>query len=197
MSRPELAAVLEEIELFERERTDRQSVEVAILLYNHGVSLCKVKRVLGWLGVERSHVAVWTWIQTFGQKLPAAGRRPVADLPSIILMDETAISQQGEEFTVFAGVDPETPHLLHAAVASSRTTLTTRWFLSDLAELYGRAPPIVVTDGATYGPVFRPLGVTSPTAQRTNPYRTLDPRAKTPHQHVLRLLYWDVLTTTG
>ena len=72
---PELAEVLEEIEFFERERTDRQSVELAILLYNHGVSLRKVKRVLGWLGVERSHVAIWKWVQKFGQKLTEAGRR--------------------------------------------------------------------------------------------------------------------------
>ena len=157
---PELAEVLEEIEFFERERTDRQSVELAILLYNHGVSLRKVKRVLGWLGVERSHVAIWKWIQKFGQKLSEAGRRPAADLPAVVLMDETAITQQGEEFTLFAAVDPETRHLLHASVAPSRNTLTTRRFLAELAELYGRSPPIVVTDGATYGPVFTPLGVT-------------------------------------
>ena len=157
---PELAEVLEEIEFFERERTDRQSVELAILLYNHGVSLRKVKRVLGWLGVERSHVAIWKWVQKFGQKLTEAGRRPAADLPAVVLMDETTLTQQGEEFTLFAAVDPETRHLLHASVAPSRNTLTTRRFLAELAELYGRAPPIVVTDGATYGPVFTPLGVT-------------------------------------
>ena len=157
---PELAEVLEEIEFFERERTDRQSVELAILLYNHGVSLRKVKRVLGWLGVERSHVAIWKWIQKFGQKLTEAGRRPAADLPAVVLMDETTITQQGEEFTLFAAVDPETRHLLHASVPPSRNTLTTRRFLAELTELYGRAPPIVVTDGATYGPVFTPLGVT-------------------------------------
>ena len=75
-------------------------------------------------------------------------------------MDETAIKQQGEEFTLFAAVDPETRHLLDASVAPSRNTLTTRLFLAELAELYGRAPPIVVTDGATYGPVFTPLGIT-------------------------------------
>ena len=79
---PELAEVLDEIEFFERERTDRQVVELAILLYNHGVSLRKVERVLGWLGVERSHVAIWTWTQKFGQRLAEAGRRPAARRPS-------------------------------------------------------------------------------------------------------------------
>jgi len=72
---PELTEVLDEIEFFERERTDRQVVELAILLYDCGVSLRKVARVLGWIGVERSHVAVWMWIQKFGQKLTEAGRR--------------------------------------------------------------------------------------------------------------------------
>jgi len=69
--------MLDEIEFFERERTDRQSVELAILLYNHGVSVRKVKRVLGWLGVERSHVAIWKWGQKCGRKLTEAGRRPL------------------------------------------------------------------------------------------------------------------------
>jgi hypothetical protein len=31
-------------------------------------------------------------------------------------MGETAISQRGEEFTLFAAVDPDTRHLLHASV---------------------------------------------------------------------------------
>jgi hypothetical protein len=63
---PELAEVLDEIGFFERERTDRQLDRLAILLYNHGVSLREIGRVLGWLGVDRSHVAIWKWIRKFG-----------------------------------------------------------------------------------------------------------------------------------
>lgn len=59
MNLPELTEVLDEIEFLERERTDRQVVELAILLYNFGVSFCKVVRVLGWIGIERLDVAVW------------------------------------------------------------------------------------------------------------------------------------------
>ena len=72
------------------------------------MSLRKVKRVLGWLGVVRSHVAIWKWIQKFGQKLREAGRRPDADLPAIVSMDETTIKQQAEESMMFPAVDPET-----------------------------------------------------------------------------------------
>jgi putative transposase len=157
---PRLTEVLEEIEFFERERTDRHHVEVAILLYDCGVSLRRVAQVLGWMGIKRSHVAVWKWIQKFGHCLSEAGRRPAADLPAVMLLDETVVKQRGQQFTLFAAVDPETRHLLHAAVAPSRNYLTTRRFLMEIAELYGRAPPIVVTDGATYGPVFTHLGIT-------------------------------------
>ena len=99
LSLPELDEVLDEIEFFERERTDRHVVEVAILLYDCGVSLRLVAQVLSWIGVERSHVTVWEWIQKFGQRLGAAGRRPAADLPAVVLMDETVVKQRGHEFT--------------------------------------------------------------------------------------------------
>jgi len=66
MHLPKLTEVLDEIGFFERERTDPQVVELAILLYNFGVSFRKVARVLDWIGVERSDVAVWNWVQKFG-----------------------------------------------------------------------------------------------------------------------------------
>jgi len=134
--------------------------ELAILLYNFGVSFEKVARVLGWIGVKRSDVAVWNWVQKFGRPLREAGRRPAADLPAVVLLDETVVKQRDEEFTLFIAADPETRHLLHAAVAPSRNYLTSWRFLAELGELYGRGQPIVVTDGATYGPDFTRLGVT-------------------------------------
>ena len=157
---PELTEVLDEIEFIERERTDHQFVELAILLYSCGVSLRRVAQVLGWIGVERSHVAIWKWIQKFGQRLEEAGRRLAADLPAVMLMDETIVKHRGQQFTLFAAVDPETRHLLHAAVVLSRNYLTTRQFLEKVANVYGRLSPIVVTDGASYGPVFTHLGIT-------------------------------------
>jgi transposase-like protein len=156
----ELSVVLDEFEFFECELTDSSLVVPATLPYDLGVSFRKIARVLGWIGVERSHVAVWMWIQKFGEGLAEADRRPAADLPAVLLMDETVVKQQGEEFTLFVAVDPETRHLLHATVAPSRNYLTTRRFLTEIAELYGRNPPIVVTDGASFGPVFSHLGIT-------------------------------------
>lgn len=75
-------------------------------------------------------------------------------------MDETVIKQRRQEFRLFAIVDPETRHLIHAAIAPSRNYLTSRRFRPVIADLYGRATPIVVTDEASYGPVFTRMGVT-------------------------------------
>ena len=72
---PTLIDVLDEIEFFERKQTDHYVVELAILLYDFGVSLREVARILDWTGVERSDVAIWTWIQKFGQRLREADRR--------------------------------------------------------------------------------------------------------------------------
>lgn len=47
------------------------------------------------------------------------------------------VKQQGEGFTLFVAVDPETRHLLHAAVAPWRNYLTTRRFLSGIPNCAG------------------------------------------------------------
>lgn len=71
----------------------------------------------------------------------------VSSIPPTSASD-SLISQRGDEFTLFAAVDPETRHILHAAVAPTRNYLTTWRFFEQLRELYGRLPPIVVTNGA-------------------------------------------------
>jgi transposase-like protein len=42
---------------------------------------------------------------------------------------------------------------------SSQNYLTAWRFIEELRELYGRRPPIIVTDGTTYGPDFARLGI--------------------------------------
>ena len=105
---PELGEALEEPNVFKRDRTESFVVELAIVLYNSGVSLRKTERVLGRINVERSHVAIWNWIQKFGERLSATGRQTVAEVPSRILLDETVIVQHGEQFILFAALDGAT-----------------------------------------------------------------------------------------
>lgn len=54
----ELGEIPEEIAFSERKRANRWFFALAILLYTHSLSVRKTKRVLGWLGVNRSHAAI-------------------------------------------------------------------------------------------------------------------------------------------
>ena len=140
---PGLEEALEDVEFFERDRTESFVVELAIVFHNSGVSLRETERVLGWIGVERSHVAVWNWIQKFGERLSVTGWRPVAEVPSRILLDETVVVQHGEQFVLFAALDP-----------------ATRRFLEEIEKPYGGLPEVVITDGATgYGAAFGRLRI--------------------------------------
>lgn len=85
-------------------------------------------------------MAIWKWVQKFGQRLAEGCRRPATDMPAVVLIDETAVSQRGKELTLFAALNSETRYLLHASVAPSINTFTNRQFLTEFAELYGRVP---------------------------------------------------------
>lgn len=50
---------------------------------------------------------------------------------------------------LFAAVDPETRHLLHAEVTHKQNYLAAWRFFEHVREVYGRVPPIVVTDGGS------------------------------------------------
>jgi hypothetical protein len=53
-----LEEALKDVEFFKCDRTDSLVVELAIVLYDSGVSLRKTQRVLACIGAERSHVAI-------------------------------------------------------------------------------------------------------------------------------------------
>jgi len=72
----------------------------------------------------------------------------------------TAVIQHGEQFVLFAALDPATREVVHLGVAPSRNYLTTRWFLEEIEELYGELPEVVITDGARgYGAAFGRLRI--------------------------------------
>jgi len=80
MNLPELTEALDEIEFFERERTDHQVVELAVLLYDCGVSLCKVAGFSDGSASSglTSGVDVDSEVRTIGRSWSAACRGPAA-----------------------------------------------------------------------------------------------------------------------
>jgi len=74
-------------------------------------------------------------------------------------MDETIVKQRAKSLrcssqSIRRLAISSTRRLLHRGITSQLGDSSPKW------SLYGRAPPIVVTDGASYGPVFNPLGIT-------------------------------------
>ena len=60
---------------------------------------------------------------------PDSGRNP-----DTIALDETVVKVNGERFWLYAAVEPETNVILHVSLYSTRTIVTTKLFLRDLAE---------------------------------------------------------------
>lgn len=48
---PTLLEVLDDVDCFEFERTNRGTIHLALVLYDAGVLLHKTQRILGWFGV--------------------------------------------------------------------------------------------------------------------------------------------------
>jgi transposase-like protein len=153
--------VLERINFFERGRTERFYVKLGLVLYNVGLSLRKVKKVLKWLGIDVSHVAVWEWVRKLGGKLAGSRSEPANETPKeLVVMDETMVKQRGEHQTVFAALDPRTKEVVHTDIFPVRNYYTTRKSLEGIGELYGELPDTVITDAASgYGNAFYHLRI--------------------------------------
>jgi putative transposase len=81
-----------------------------------GLSLREIVAVLDWLGVDRSHGAVWNWTHTLAE---AQDDPPTAE-PSRVAVDETQIEVEGENKWLYAAIDTESKLLLEIDVYSRR-----------------------------------------------------------------------------
>lgn len=135
---------LDEVEFFERERTNRFYVELAIVLYNSGLALAQRRTLIrGDLEVDRP-------------------LRRAADRggPSQMLLDETVVRQRGEEFVLYTALVPETREVVNLGVYPAKSYLTTRLFLRRSSSCTGRCPePSLPMGHASTEPHFRRLRI--------------------------------------
>jgi putative transposase len=131
----ELATLLRETldggaeDVWENERTPTPVRRFGVRLQSVGLSVRETEAVLGWLGVDRSHGAVWRW----NHRLADAEDPPTAQ-PRRVAVDETAVRIGGTWHWVYAAIDVDSKLLLDIELCSHRGTDTAAAFLHRLTE---------------------------------------------------------------
>ena len=130
--------------IVERERTSAAIMMYALYLYFLGLSFRNTSRALEPF-VERSHVAIWQWVQRFDPKQVYPCKRIAA-----FLIDETQLQIGSTEAWVWVAVEPIHRVVLGVYISRHRNMLVVESFLKSLIEIYGNH--IVYSDGGTWYP---------------------------------------------
>ncbi len=109
---------VESLEAWENERTPTPIRVFGVRLHSMGLSVRETTAVLEWLGVERSHGAVWSWTHRLADRQPD----PPSATPTRVAVDETAIRVDGELCWLYAAIDIESKLLLDVELFSRRGT---------------------------------------------------------------------------
>src|SRR6056297_3377394 len=133
-----------ELDFVERERTPRRLMKLGIRLHLAGLSLSNTVSELDKFGVERSRKAVHDWVQK-------ADLQPTSDAsPDHVALDETVIRINGQQFWLYAAVDPDTNRFLHIRLFTTTTTALTQKFLRELQEKHDVSDAVFLVDYAQH-----------------------------------------------
>ncbi|RLM48925.1 IS6 family transposase, partial [Halorubrum sp. Atlit-28R] len=130
-------------ETWERERTATPVRVFAVQLHATGCSLRETKEILRYLGVERSHQAVWQWVH----RLADSGHTPPEAKPKRVAVDETAVKINGEWSWLYAAIDTETKLLLDVELFGRHGTDPAAAFLYRLSEKHDHSDAVFLVDG--------------------------------------------------
>jgi Transposase and inactivated derivatives len=95
------------LDLVEREATPRLLMKLSIQFHLADLSLSNTVSFLEVFGVDRVRSTVHNWVHKADLQ-PESGR-----CPNHIAVDETVIQLDGEQYWLYAGVDPKSNDLLH------------------------------------------------------------------------------------
>jgi transposase-like protein len=104
----------------------------ALYLYFLGLSFRNTARALEPFA-ERSHVAIWEWVQKFDPKQVYPCKRIAG-----FLIDETQIQIGGTELWLWVAIEPIHRTILGGYISRHRNMLVVEAFLKSLLEIYDR-----------------------------------------------------------
>src|SRR6056297_1561036 len=118
------------LECWQRERTATPVRAFAVRLHAAGCSLRETAAILGLVGVERTHGAVWNWVHRLADSV---GDPPSAQ-PTRVAVDETAVRINGELSWAYAAIDLDSKLLLGVELFDRRGTDPATEFLQQLTK---------------------------------------------------------------
>jgi len=131
-----------DLDFVERERTPSELMKLGIRLHLAGLSLSNTVTELEKFGVKRSRKAIHDWVQK-------ADLQPASNAsPDQIAVDETVIRINGQQFWLYAAVDPTTNEFLHMKLFTTTTTDLTQRFLHELREKHDVENTVFLVDNA-------------------------------------------------
>ncbi|KOX92439.1 IS6 family transposase [Haloarcula rubripromontorii] len=142
-------------DVWENERTPTPVRCFGVRLHSIGLSVRETSAVLGLLGVERSHGAIWQWTH----RLADSEQDPPPAQPARVAVDETAVKIDGEWQWLYAAVDLDSLYLLDCTVFSRHGTDPAAAFLHRLTEKYDLADTEFLVDAYGYRTALSRLGL--------------------------------------
>ena len=139
-----LGGCLDEIDLefVEREATPQLLMKLSIQLHLAGLSLSNTVSFLEVFGVNRVRSTVHNWVHKADLQ-PESGWSP-----NHVAVDETVIQLDGEQYWLYAAVDPDSNDLLHTKLEPTRTNVIADQFFAELREKHDVDDAIFLVDGA-------------------------------------------------
>jgi transposase-like protein len=117
-----------DLEFVEREATPRFLMKFSIQFHLAGLSLSNTVSILEMFGVERARSTVHNWVHKADLQ-PESGHSP-----DHVVVDETEIRIDDEQYWLYVAVDPDSNELLHTKLEPTRTNAISHTFFAELCE---------------------------------------------------------------
>ena len=117
-------------------------MKLSIQLYLSGLSLSNTVSVLEIFGVKRAR-------STVHNRIHKADLQPTSvKSPDHVVVDETVIQLNDDQYWLYAAVDPETNELLYTSLEPTTNTELAEVFLAELSEKHDVVDAVFLIDGA-------------------------------------------------
>lgn len=131
-----------QLDFVERIHTPTDLMRLAIDAHLGGLSLSQTVLLLECFGLNRAQSTVHYWVKQADLE-PIGGANPEE-----VALDETVIKVEGLRLWLFVAVDPASKRILHVRLFPTRSTVTTKMLLQELAEEHEVDEAEFLVDGA-------------------------------------------------